>query len=79
MIIYYVMNKTGSGVAFLSKDDALYASTGIAKNLYVNELALKFRRFSDAKKGQEFPIMEVEVPDSEKTNELCKKLQNAEN
>ncbi len=71
MQLFYVKDETGSGVGFASEADARYAATGEAQGLFVNELAVQFRRIAGAKKGTVFPVVVVEIPDGEKNPETA--------
>ncbi|MNF74749.1 hypothetical protein D3C81_1824170 [compost metagenome] len=71
MKTFYVKDETGSGVGFASEADARYASTGEAQGLFVNELAVQFRRIACAKKGTVLPVVVVEIPDGEKIPETA--------
>lgn len=74
MKIFYVRDATGSGVGFDSEVDALYASTGVAKSMFVNEMAVKFRRVARAKAGKVFPVIVIEIPDAEKNSEPAQQI-----
>lgn len=74
MTIFFVKDESGCGVGFTSEVDARYASTGEATGLFVNQLALNFRRFSGAKKGQVYPIEVLIVKEAENIQNLNNKL-----